>query len=241
MTHALEARKLTRRFAAVTALDALDLVVDAGEIVCLLGANGAGKTTTLNLFLGFLKPTEGEALVFGVSPWAKAAAARAQLAYVPETVALYPHLTGRENLAFLQALGGRAKASAADLDRHLVAAGLDLADTRRRVADYSKGMRQKVALAAAFAKGAKVWLLDEPLSGLDPHAANELSRTVRQAAGDGVAVLMATHDLFRARELGTRIGIMKQGRLVELIDPKTLDHAQLERIYIQHMTEVVET
>jgi ABC-2 type transport system ATP-binding protein len=239
MIHALEARKLTRRFGAVTALEALDLVVDVGEIVCLLGANGAGKTTTLNLFLGFLKPTEGEALVFGVAPWTKPAAARAQLAYVPETVALYPHLTARENLAFLQALGGSPKVSPAALDRHLVAAGLDLADTRRRVAQYSKGMRQKVALAAAFAKGAKACLLDEPLSGLDPHAANELSQTVRQATVNGMAVLMATHDLFRARELATRIGIMKQGRLVELIDPKTLDHADLERVYIQHMTEEV--
>lgn len=234
---ALQASDLTRRFGDFVALDGLDLKVERGEIVCLLGANGAGKTTTLNLFLGFLAPSAGEARVFGVRPDHDPQGARAKLAYVPETVTLYPQLSGLENLDFFHALSGAPKLSRDALVGHLAAAGLDRTAATRRVSTYSKGMRQKVALAAAFARGAAAWLLDEPLSGLDPHAASDLTTTLRAASADGVAILMATHDLFRARDLATRVGIMKQGRLVELLDPKALDHGELERVYLQHMTE----
>lgn len=237
MTAILEAKSLAKRYGDVNALINLDLVVGAGEIVCLLGANGAGKSTTLNLFLGFIAPTQGEATVCGVRPVSKPQEARNKLAYIPETVALYQTLTGLENLEFLHAISDAPKLSRDQALGYLGSAGLDNGAALRRVSSYSKGMRQKVALAAAFARGARAWLLDEPLSGLDPHAANELTEAIRRAAAEGTAVLMATHDLFRARDLATRIGIMKQGRLVELIEPTELDHAALERIYLQHMAE----
>lgn len=232
---ALEAKSLNQRFGDLLALADLNLVVEPGEIVCLLGANGAGKTTTLSLFLGFLRPTAGEARVFGIRPDRQPQAAREKLAYVPETVSLYPTLTGLENLAFLHALSRRPALTQTQFLDHLEAAGLARAAAVRRVGGYSKGMRQKVAIAAAFARRAEAWLLDEPLSGLDPHAASELTEALRRAAASGVAILMATHDLFRARDLATRIGIMKQGRLVELLDPRALDHGALERIYLEHM------
>ncbi len=233
----IETNDLTKRFGGQTALDGLTLKVEPGEIVCLLGANGAGKTTTLNLLLGYLQPDSGSAEICGIRPDEDPTGARRHIAYVPEMVALYPNLTGAENLAFFCALGGGAKATPDELAPHLDAAGLSREAAKERVSGYSKGMRQKVALAAAFARDAKVWLLDEPFSGLDPHAASELSAALRQAADNGVAILMASHDLFRTRELATRAGILKTGKLVELLDPTTIDHADLERIYIEHMTE----
>ncbi len=235
MDVALEARGLSRSFGEHTALAALDLAIAPGEIVCLLGANGAGKTTTLNLFLGFLEPTAGEARVFGVRPDREPTAARRRLAYLPEAVALQTQLTGIENLELFRALSGLPELTEADLTELLVQAGIPREACTRRTATYSKGMRQKVALAAALARGADAWLLDEPLSGLDPHAANELGASLRGAAARGAAILMATHDLFRARELATRVGIMRSGRMVELLDPKRIGAAELERIYLEHM------
>jgi ABC-2 type transport system ATP-binding protein len=231
----LKADKLTLRFGDQLALDALDLSIAAGEIHCLLGANGAGKTTTIHLFLGFLEPTSGAAHVNGREVAKNVMAARADLAYVPEQVHLYPTLTGLENLAYFTRLAGREVKRVADLREYFDRVGLDWRAASIRVGTYSKGMRQKVGLAVALAKGARALLLDEPLSGLDPQAANEFCALVRRLADGGAAVLMVTHDLFRAKEVGDRIGIMKAGRLVEHLDTADLSHAQLERIYIDHM------
>jgi ABC-2 type transport system ATP-binding protein len=231
----LTADKLTMRFGEHLALDALDLSVGAGEVHCLLGANGAGKTTTIHLFLGFLTPTSGAAVVSGREVASNVAAARADLAYVPEQVNLYPMLTGLENLTYFARLAGREVSDAAELREHLDRVGLDRRAAEMRVATYSKGMRQKVGLAIALAKAARGLLLDEPLSGLDPQAANEFCALVRQLAASGTAVLMVTHDLFRASEVGDRVGIMKAGRMVEHLATSRLSHAQLERIYLDHM------
>jgi ABC-2 type transport system ATP-binding protein len=231
----LKADRLTKRFGDRLALDALDLSVGAGEIHCLLGANGAGKTTTIHLFLGFLGPTSGAAYVDGREVAKNAAAARANLAYVPEQVNLYPMLTGLENLAYFTRLAGRAVADAAHLKDLFDQVGLDRNAADLPVRQYSKGMRQKVGLAIALAKGARALLLDEPLSGLDPQAANEFCTLLRQLADRGTAALMATHDLFRAKEVGDHIGIMKAGRMVEHRAAADLSHAQLERVYLDHM------
>jgi ABC-2 type transport system ATP-binding protein len=107
----------------------------------------------------------------------------------------------------------------------------------KRVGTYSKGMRQKVGIAIALAKNARALLLDEPTSGLDPKAANEFSGLLEQLSADGVAVLMATHDLFRAKESGTRVGIMKHGTLVRTLTTSEVGHADLERIYLDHMKD----
>lgn len=233
----LEARALSKRFGGMIALDRLDLTVAGGEIVCLLGANGAGKTTTLNLFLGFLSPSDGEVLVEGRAVRDDPVAARAALGYVAEIVSLYPSLTGAENLTFFNALAGRPALGARARDDLLGALGFPRAAIDRQVDTYSKGMRQKLGLAIAVAKDARAILLDEPLSGLDPKAANDLVIVLQSLAARGVALLLSTHDLFRAKELATRVGIMTQGRLVEMIDPSTLSAGELERVYLTHMSE----
>jgi ABC-2 type transport system ATP-binding protein len=233
----LKASGLTKRFGLTCALNELDLEIRPGEIQCLLGANGAGKTTAIHLFLGFIEPTAGAAWVNGREVAKNTSAARADIAYVPEQVNLYPMLTGLANLAYFTKLAGRDVRDAARLRSHLDRVGLDRSAADVRVEHYSKGMRQKVGLAIALAKGARALLLDEPLSGLDPKAANEFCALTRALADDGAAVLMATHDLFRAREIGSHIGIMKAGRLVDNISAECVSHSQLERIYLDHMRD----
>ncbi|MEM9316155.1 MAG: ABC transporter ATP-binding protein [Pseudomonadota bacterium] len=232
----LSAQAARKTFGAVVALEGLDLEVSAGETVCLLGANGAGKTTTMNLFLGFHAADSGTVRVGGIDPAADPAAARKQVAYIPENVALYPALTGLENLAYFDQLCGHSR-SASELTTLLREAGLSDEQARRPVLGYSKGMRQKVGLAIAFAKEAKVLLLDEPMSGLDPLAASEFTVRLASFQEQGCAVLMATHDIFRAKECASRIGIMRAGRLVELIEAESVDASQIERIYLDHMHE----
>jgi ABC-2 type transport system ATP-binding protein len=231
----LKADNLGRRFGDTWALRALDLEVAPGEIQCLLGANGAGKTTTINLFLGFLEPSCGAAFVNGTEVARDPRAARAQLAYVPEQVSLYPTLTGIENLDYFTKLAGKATGDASRLEALLDRVELARTAAHSPIERYSKGMRQKVGLAIALAKDARALLLDEPLSGLDPQAANEFCALLQKLASAGVAVLMATHDLFRAKEIATRIGIMKAGRLLDNLAATEVSGSQLERIYLDHM------
>lgn len=235
----LQAIDLTKRYTperrtanAEPALDKLTLTVQPGEIFCLLGQNGAGKTTTINLFLGFLKPTAGQALVGGLNVAEYPQESKKFLAYLPETVMLYPNLSGLENLDFFAQLAG-FRHSADQLHTLLTRAGLQSEAHMGRVSTYSKGMRQKVGIAIALAKQAKALLLDEPTSGLDPKAANEFSDILRTLSADGAAILMTTHDIFRAKEIGTRIGIMREGKLVETLAADELTANELEAIYLQ--------
>jgi ABC-2 type transport system ATP-binding protein len=232
----LEARSLTKRFGSNVALHNLELAVGAGETVCLLGANGAGKTTTISLFLGFLEPTSGAALVDGIEVARNPAAARRALGYVAEMVALYPALTGAENLAFFAQLAGQ-KVDIGERDAILARLRFPAGAIDRRAGDYSKGMRQKLGLAIALMKHAKAILLDEPLSGLDPAAANDLVEVLRETAAGGTALLISTHDIFRAKDVATRIGIMRHGKLLDMIDPSALSASELEAIYLTHMAE----
>jgi ABC-2 type transport system ATP-binding protein len=230
----LEARDLSKSYGDVNALQSLRLAVGRGEIYCLLGANGAGKTTTINLFLGFIEPTAGQAQVCGIDVARDPVGARGHLAYIPETVTLYGTLTGIENLEYFARLGGHP-CGRPELHGFLDRAGLQRDAHDRPLKTYSKGMRQKVGVAIALAKRAEVLLLDEPTSGLDPKASNEFSTLILGLAREGAAILMATHDLFRAKETGTRIGIMRGGRLVQELSSEEVSHADLERIYLEHM------
>lgn len=211
---ALEARGVIAGYGAHTILHGLDLTVQAGEIYALLGANGAGKTTTLSLFLGFVQPASGRVRVNGTDPVADPTGSRRQLAYIPENVALYEHLSARENVAYLLHLAGQP-ASAQAIDEALASAGLDAAAHGRRVSGFSKGMRQKVAIALALARKVPALLLDEPTSGLDPQATTEFSRILGLLRSQGVAVLMVTHDLLGAADVADRIGFIERGRLIE--------------------------
>jgi ABC-2 type transport system ATP-binding protein len=231
----LEAIGLTKRYGEQTALHPLDLCIRPGEIYCLLGANGAGKTTTVNLFLNFIAPDGGQALIHGVDVTREPVATKQYLAYIPEQVNLYGTLTGLENLRYFAALALGEPPPRTRLLELMAQVGLDASAADKRVAAYSKGMRQKIWIAVALAKEAKVLLLDEPTSGLDPHAAAEFTTLLQRASESGVAILATTHDLFHARQTATRIGIMKQGRLVESLDGAQISDTDLQALYLQHM------
>ena len=234
MAAVLSLTNVGKRFGENAALDGLNLSLDAGEVFALLGPNGAGKTTTINLILGFVKADAGQVSVCGVDAARDPIGARRFSAYIPEQVALYPTMSGLSNLRYFTTLAGL------DLDDRTLAgllkdAGLSADAHGRRAGTYSKGMRQKVGIAIALARSAKLLLLDEPTSGLDPSASAEFSQVVRSAAARGTAVLMATHDLYRIREVADRVGVLHRGRLVDAFDPKTLDHVDLERLYIERL------
>lgn len=230
---ALQAHELTVDFGAKRALNGLCLTVPAGCIYALLGGNGAGKTTTLSVFLGFVRPTSGKVQVGGQLIGENSDAARNRISYLPENVALYSYLSGVENLRYFSALAG-LRLSALEAASRLTQAGLQVDAHDQRVQRYSKGMRQKVGLAIAYAKGAVAMLLDEPTSGLDPAATNDFSIQLRRAAQDGLGILMATHDLFNAVQVADRIGIMRSGRLMEEFDAHCVSHAELEATYLAH-------
>ncbi|MCW5620161.1 MAG: ABC transporter ATP-binding protein, partial [Burkholderiales bacterium] len=158
------------------------------------------------------------------------------VAYIPEQVMLYGVLSGIENLSYFSVLATGERLPRERLMALLEQAGFDGAAADRRVSTYSKGMRQKVGIAIALAKRAKALLLDEPTSGLDPKAAKEFSELLDQARRDGLAILTTTHDLFHAKQTGNRIGIMKQGRLVESLSTAELSHSELESLYLKHMS-----
>lgn len=231
----LSATDLTRDHGAHRALDGVSFTVAPGEIYCLLGANGAGKSTTLKLFLGFLKPTAGSVRVDGLDPQQDAQGVRRRLLYIPETVALYDELTGYENLDYFARLAGLADRAPARLRESLVEAGLPADVHERRVGHYSKGMRQKVGIALAIIKQARALLLDEPTSGLDPEASADFHDLLVRLRDRGAAILMATHDLFRAREVATTIGLMRGGRLCRTIDASSITANDLESIYLEEM------
>jgi ABC-2 type transport system ATP-binding protein len=228
----IQAVSLVKRYGDLVALDHLDLMVGAGQICCLLGANGAGKTTTINLFLGFIQPTSGEARIMGHAVAQDPLKARRVLTYIPETLTLYPHLSGLENLAYFAGLAGKRHPQAA-LSGYLSQAGLEESAHARRAGTYSKGMRQKVGIALALAKEASVLLLDEPTSGLDPQAASEFAALLLDLRARGTAILMTTHDLFRAHQTGTHIGIMKQGKLISQVAAGDISLPELETLYLQ--------
>ncbi len=230
----IEAEGLTKSFNGTKAVHNLTLNIKQGEVYCLLGANGAGKTTTIHLFLDFLKPDSGDALINGISVFSSPVETKKALTYIPENLALYPSLTGIENLAFFAGLGGE-KQDEEFLIQCLSEAGLQQEACRKRVSRYSKGMRQKVGVALAIARNSKVLLLDEPTSGLDPAASNDFAMLMHRMMERGSAILMATHDLFRAKETGTRAGIMNKGVLVEEIYTHTVSHSDLEQLYLNHM------
>lgn len=228
----LIAENLSKTYGDYKALNNLNLKLNKGEIFALLGQNGAGKSTTINIFLGFMKPTEGVAKINGISVVDHPEETKKYIAYIPETVLLYPNLTGVENLKFFSSLAGFDYDNEA-LTNFLSKAGLQSDAHHNRLGGYSKGMRQKVGIAIAIAKKAKVLLLDEPTSGLDPKASNEFSEILKELASEGTTIFMATHDIFRAKEVADRIGIMKRGNLISEINADEISANELEKLYLQ--------
>ena len=225
---------LTKMYGEKKALDKLNLNVSLGEIYCLLGANGAGKTTTINLLLGFIQPTSGICLIDNTNVHQKTQETKQKLAYIPENLMLYSSLTAIENLDYFSGISQK-EFSNSELKTFLLDAGLQEEVFNKRISSFSKGMRQKVGIAIALAKDAKALLLDEPTSGLDPKASNEFGLLLQKLSKKGVATLMATHDLFRAKEVATNIGIMKGGKLKEQFRGDKISLSKLEKVYLKTM------
>ncbi|QUS38597.1 ABC transporter ATP-binding protein [Tardiphaga alba] len=212
-TSVLEVRGLTKRFDRV-AVDALDLTVYAGEFYALLGANGAGKTTTLRMVAGLLPPDAGMIAIAGRDALADPVAAKQVMAWVSDEPMIYDKLTPREYLEFIAGLWGCdpriAEQSAEDL---LLSLGL-AAHQHERCEGFSKGMRQKVALAGALVHDPRLIILDEPLTGLDAVSARHVKGLLQGRVRDGCTVIMTTHILEVAERMADRIGVIAQGRLI---------------------------
>ncbi len=236
----LQAIDLTKRYEdGLLALDHLNLTVGEGEIFCLLGANGAGKTTSINLFLNFIEPTAGQALVNGIDVTKDPLEAKRHLSYVSENVMLYGNFTARQNLDFFARLGGRSDLKKEDYYMFMRKVGLPERAFETRLKNFSKGMRQKLGITIAIIKDAGNILLDEPTSGLDPKAAAEFVMILKGLRQKGKSILMCTHDIFRAKEIADRVGIMKEGRLVMLRTREEFLEDDLERLYLDYMQEAV--
>ncbi|NHM27068.1 ABC transporter ATP-binding protein [Desulfofundulus sp. TPOSR] len=235
----IKTERLTKRFGRFTAVDGLDLEVVPGEIFGFLGPNGAGKTTTIRMLTGLLRPTAGRAFIGGYDIHAEPLRAKAILGYVPDEPFLYEKLTGREFLSFM------ADLYRVDEKRRIdrVAELLHLFGLEERadelVQSYSRGMRQKLAVAAALVHDPSVLILDEPLTGLDPRSARILKDTLRMLAGRGVTIFMSTHIMEIAERICNRVGIIDRGRLIacgtidELKVLSQKDMASLEDLFLQ--------
>lgn len=206
--------KLTKHYGKVVALRDVSLEVRRGEVFGLLGPNGSGKTTTIRLLLGMLKPTSGSAEVAGYSCWSDSLEVRRYVSFVPGELRLYGHMTGLGLLKFLSGLRGGT-----GLDRAVaLAEGIMRLDLGRKLRTYSTGMKQKIALAQAFADPVDVLILDEPTSALDPSAREEVLSLVREARAAGQTVVFSGHVLSEVEAVADRVAIMRLGRLVHVED-----------------------
>ena len=237
----IEAEYLTKRYDdGVLALDHVSFAVSPGQIYAMLGANGAGKTTTINLFLNFIEPTEGEARIDGIVTHKEPLKAKEKIAFVSENVMLYPNFTAIQNLEYFTRLGGKTHYPRDKYREVLLRVGLDEGAHHKRLKGFSKGMRQKCGIAIAILKDATAILLDEPTSGLDPKAGFEFIQLLASLRGEGKAILMSTHDIFRAKEIADVVGIMNRGKLVMQRPANDLIGEDLEKLYMENMAGYVE-
>jgi ABC-2 type transport system ATP-binding protein len=218
---------LTKRYGETLALDALDLEVAAGEVYGYLGPNGAGKTTTIRLLLGLHRPSAGRAELFGIDAWRDPVAAHRRVAYVAGEPYLWPSLTSAETFEFLARVRGGADVAYRDalVERFAV-------DTSKKVRALSKGNRQKVQLVAAFASRAELLILDEPTSGLDPLMEVAFRETVHEAKARGQTVFLSSHILSEVEALCDRVGILREGRLVEQGTLPELRHLSAQTVEV---------
>jgi ABC-2 type transport system ATP-binding protein len=215
MTTVIETRGLEKRFGRVRALDGLDLTVEQGEVHGFLGPNGAGKSTTIRILLGLIRASGGTATVLGGDPWHDAVRLHSRIAYVPGDVSLWPNLSGGEAIDLLARLRGASTRATAFRRRRAELLDAFALDPRVKTRNYSKGNRQKVALVAAFAVPAELYVLDEPTSGLDPLMEAVFTTEVGRLQREGGTVLLSSHILSEVERLCERVSIVRAGRIVE--------------------------
>ncbi len=211
----VDARGLTKRYGALTAVDGLDLRIGQGEIFGLLGPNGAGKTTTILMLMGLTEPSGGDVRVLGFDPRHDPLEVKRRVGYLPEHVALYDDLSARHNLEYTADLNGiRAADTAALVQSALDRVGLtSVAD--RKVREFSHGMRQRLGIADVLVKRPRLVVLDEPTLGLDPVAVEQLLDLILAAARDeGISVLLSSHQLMQVQRICDRVGIFSRGTMV---------------------------
>jgi ABC-2 type transport system ATP-binding protein len=218
---------LAKRYGETLALDALDLQVSPGEVYGYLGPNGAGKTTTIRLLLGLHRPTNGRAELFGIDAWNDPVSAHRRVAYVAGEPYLWPSLTSAETFEFLARVRGGTDVAYRDvlIERFAL-------DTSKKVRALSKGNRQKVQLVAAFASRPDLLILDEPTSGLDPLMEVAFRDTVHEAKERGQTVFLSSHILSEVEALCDRVGILREGRLVEQGTLPELRHLSAQTVEV---------
>jgi len=232
----LQALNLSKRYEdGVLALDKVSFEVHTGQLLAILGGNGAGKTTAINILLNFIEPTEGEARIDGYVTHKEPLRAKERIAYVSENVMLYPNFSAIQNLDFFARLGGRNKYSRDDYHRVLNRVGLTEEFHARRLKGFSKGMRQKCGIAIAILKDAPLILLDEPTAGLDPKAGRDFLGLLKSLRDEGKAILMSTHDIFRAKEIADKVAIMDKGKIIVQKKAEELAGQDLEDLYMRYM------
>lgn len=215
MNTVIETRGLEKHFGRVRALDGLDLSVEAGEVHGFLGPNGAGKSTTIRVLLGLIRASGGHATLFGRDPWRDAVELHRRIAYVPGDVNLWSNLSGGESIDLLTRLRGGTTDKRAYAARREHLAEVFQFDPSKKGRTYSKGNRQKVALIAALATPADLYILDEPTSGLDPLMEAVFRQEIAALLGDGATVLLSSHILSEVEHLCDRVSIIRAGRTVE--------------------------
>jgi ABC-2 type transport system ATP-binding protein len=234
----LEAKDLTKKYEdGLLALDKLNFKVEPGEIFCMFGANGAGKTTAINLFLTFIPPTEGTALIEGIDVTKEPLKSKDYVSFVSENVMLYDNFSAFQNINYFSKLAGKRNLTKNDYAQVFKRVGLQEEAFDMRTKNYSKGMRQKLGIAIAIIKDAPNIILDEPTSGLDPKSGQEFLKLVLELRDQGKSVFISTHDIFRAKFFADRVGFMLKGKLVMMKTSKELEGEDLNQLYIDYMQE----
>ena len=234
----LEAKDLTKTYEdGLTALYHLNLKIEPGEIFCMFGANGAGKTTAINLFLGFIPPTDGTALIEGVDVVKEPLKSKEHVAFVSENVMLYGNFSAFQNLDYFSKLAGKRNLKKADYAEVMKRVGLQEEAFEMRIKNFSKGMRQKLGIAVAILKDTPNLILDEPTSGLDPRSGQEFLELLIELREKGKSIFISSHDIFRAKYIADRVGFMLQGKLVMMKTQDELKGEDLNKLYLEYMHE----
>ena len=224
----LKTSNLTKKFGKFSALDGVNIEVEKGEVFGFIGPNGAGKSTTIRVLLGILKATSGDVKIFGMDAWKDAVEIHKRIAYVPGDVNLWPNLTGGEVIdLFVKLRGGNNAGRREELIKKF-----DL-DPSKKCRTYSKGNRQKVALVAAFSSDADLYILDEPTSGLDPLMEMVFQECVLDAKKQGKSVILSSHILSEVEKLCDKVGIIRQGKIIETGTLSELRHLTRTRMVVE--------